>query len=117
MSASAVAGDTQKITVTVYVDEVLLDLTPFSATFLALHSDGTSVTKTLGSGIVFLTQSGATLGQMEITILPADYPTSWLSVPFRTEIKIPYEVEIVNGATRYTPAQGDLVIKGQLIAN
>jgi hypothetical protein len=116
MSVTSVAGDSQKITVTVYLDEALLNLTPYSVTFRALRDDGTLITKTLGDGVVLLAQSGATLGQMEITILPADYPASWLATPYGTHLKVPYEVEIVNGTTRYTPVQDTWIVTGQMIA-
>lgn len=116
MSITSVLGDSQSITITVRVNDALLDLTGYSATFRATSKvDGTSITKTTGSGITLATQSGATLGQLTVAIVTADYPASWLTTAYGSNLKAHIELEIVNGATRYTPLQDVWILRGQLV--
>jgi hypothetical protein len=83
-----VAGDTRTMVCSAFdSDGAPLDLTGYDVEFRA-RSDSLTIDKSIGDGIELLTQSGATLGHVRITLLPVDTTSVSVVTNFRIEVQI-----------------------------
>lgn len=89
------------------------DITGDGITFRAWDDDGNEIEKTEADMDIY-TQSGATLGQAAIPILPGDYPAAWLALAYGRHRNVNIAIERVRSADDVIETQfGTWKITGQ----